>query len=183
MAMRIGIDISQVVYEGTGVGRYVGKLVRAILASDKINNYVLFGATLRRRAKIERFFESVKNPRVKLVLVPIPPTLLELLWNRLHIVPIESFIGDVDVFWSSDWTQPPLARAHGITTIHDLTVIRYPESFGKTNIVDVQKRRLLWAKKECRHFLCDSDTTKKDVTKLLGISQEKCTVVYPGYTL
>lgn len=178
MAMRIGIDISQVVYEGTGVGRYVGKLVRAILAIDKINNYVLFGATLRRRAKIERFFESVKNPRVKLVLVPIPPTLLELLWNRLHIVPIESFIGDVDVFWSSDWTQPPLKHALGVTTIHDLTVLRYPESFGETNIVDVQKRRLAWVKKECSYFLCDSMATANDAKELLGI--KNITVVYPG---
>lgn len=181
--MRIGIDISQIVYEGTGVGSYVRKIVAALLAIDKTNDYILFGSSLRQRQKLIDFYRSVRNPRVTLRIILIPPSILDVLWNTLHILPIEALIGPVDVFWSSDWTQPPLKNARGITTIHDLTVIRYPESFGKTNIVDVQKRRLLWAKKECRHFLCDSDTTKKDITELLGISQEKCTVVYPGYTL
>lgn len=96
----------------------------------------------------------------------------------LHIFPIEWFIGDVDVFWSSDWTQPPLRKAKGITTIHDLTVLRFPESFGDTNIVSVQKRRLAWAKKDCRNFFCDSMATAKDAQELLGIGNG--TVVYPG---
>ncbi len=176
--MRIGIDISQVVYEGTGVARYVREMVRAVLAIDKTNEYILFASTLRRRHSIEQFYETVKNPRVKLRILPIPTKLLELLWNQLHILPIETFIGPVDVFWSSDWTQPPLKNARGVTTVHDLTVLRYSESFGGTNIVDVQKRRLAWAKKECKYFLCDSETTARDAKELLGV--KNASVVYPG---
>lgn len=176
--MRIGIDISQVVYEGTGVGRYVKNIVRALLSIDKTNEYVLFGSSLRQRNKLEKFYESVKSTNVKLCIVSIPQTLLDVLWNRLHIIPIETFTGPLDVFWSSDWTQPPLKHALGVTTIHDLTVLRFPESFGDTNIVDVQKRRLAWAKKECRYFLCDSRSTANDAKGLLGI--ENCTTVYPG---
>ncbi len=189
--MRIGIDISQIVYEGTGVGQYVREIVRELLTIDKTNEYILFGASLRQRRKLVEFFETCQRSipgikaspipgiaRVRLVVLPIPPTLLEFLWNRLHIIPIESFIGKVDVFWSSDWTQPPLRNAHGITTIHDLSVLRYPESFGGTNIVSVQKRRLAWAKKECKHFFCDSLATARDAKELLGI--ENCTTVYPG---
>ena len=176
--MRIGIDISQVVYEGTGVGNFMREMVRALLTIDQRNEYILFGSSLRLRHKLEQFYEAVKSPNVKLCIVPIPQTLLDLLWNRLHIISIEMFIGMVDVFWSSDWTQPPLRSAHGITTIHDLTVLRYPESFEGTNIVEVQKRRLAWAKKECRHFFCDSRVTAKDAKELMGI--ESSTIVYPG---
>ena len=176
--MRIGIDISQVVYEGTGVARYVREIVRALLTIDQKNDYILFGSSLRLRHKLEQFYETVKKPNVKLRIFPIPPTLLDLLWNRLHIIPIETFTGPIDVFWSSDWTQPPLRSARGITIIHDLSVLRYPESFGGTNIVDVQKRRLAWAKKECSHFLCDSRSSAKDAKGLLGV--ENCTIVYPG---
>ncbi|MBI4066593.1 glycosyltransferase [Candidatus Gottesmanbacteria bacterium] len=178
--MKIGIDISQIVHEGTGVGEYMRSLVKALLQLDHENEYILFGASLRKLSRFTEYFEEVRvlNPRVRLVKIPIPPMILELLWNTLHTIPIEWLTGSVDVFWSSDWTQPPLRRARGITTIHDLTVLRYPESFGGTNIVEVAKRRLTWAKKECRHFLCDSQATARDAKGLLGIGN--CTTVYPG---
>lgn len=173
--MKIGIDISQIVYEGTGVATYVRAMVDALLALDRKNEYVLFGASLRRRGEFKKF---VRN-RATLVVVPIPPTVLDILWNVLHVIPVEWFIGNVDIFWSSDWTQPPLAHAQGVTTIHDLSVMRYPESFHQ-KILTVQKRRLEWAKKTCKAFFCDSEATKKDVIELLHIPQKHLHVVYPG---
>lgn len=173
--MRIGIDISQIVYEGTGVATYVRAMVDALLALDRKNEYVLFGASLRRRGEFKKF---VRN-RATLIVMPIPPTLLDILWNVFHIVPVEWFIGPVDVFWSSDWTQPPLESALGITTIHDLSVMRFPESFHQ-KILTVQKRRLAWAKKTCNAFFCDSEATKKDAIELLHIPQKRLHVIYPG---
>ena len=177
--MKIGIDISQIVHEGTGVAKYVRQMVRALVQSDSKNDYILFAASLRRREVFQRFAASLPR-RVALITVPIPPTVLDIFWNRLHIVPVEWFTGRLDVFWSSDWTQPPLMKAAGITTIHDLTVIRYPETFAK-KIVDVHRRRLQWVARECKKILCDSEATKNDVITLLGIPQEKLHVVYPGF--
>ena len=195
--MKIGIDISQIVHEGTGVGNYVRRMVMELLKHDTKNEYVLFGASLRRRQVFYQFFQSLhKIPgiekinsgnlgfkRVRLVVVPIPPVLLDLLWNKLHVAPIEWFTGPLDVFWSSDWTQPPLRYANGVTTIHDLSVYRSSESFVDTNIVEVQKRRLTWAKKECDYFLCDSEATKQDILHILHIPSSKIYVVYPGFSL
>lgn len=180
--MRIGVDISQIVHEGTGVGRYVRRLVESLLRLDSQNEYVLFGASLRQRHRFYEFFETIRKGRsnVQLTALPIPPTILELLWNKLQIIPIEWFIGKVDIFWSSDWTQPPLAKAFGITTIHDLSILKYPESFNH-QIVAVQKRRLSLAKKTCQMFLCDSQATRQDVIKLLGIEETRLKVIYPGF--
>ncbi len=183
--MRIGIDISQIVYEGTGVGNYVRRMVSELIARDTTNEYILFGASLRRRSKFYQYYNNTyyHSKRVKLVVVPIPPILLDILWNRLHIFPVEWFVGPVDVFWSSDWTQPPLIRAKGVTTIHDLTILRRPESFGEglRNIVETQKRRLKRAVNVCSAFFCDSEATKKDAIELLGIPQNKLFVIYPGF--
>jgi hypothetical protein len=179
--MRIGIDISQIVHEGTGVATYVTHIVRALVDSDSKNEYVLFGASLRKRAVFSQFVNTLKRP-VRLVVVPIPPTVLDILWNVLHMVPVEWFVGRVDVFWSSDWTQPPLRHARGITTIHDLTILRFPESFAK-KIVTVQKRKLDRSLKICDLFLCDSKATQKDVIELLHVKAQKTQVVYPGFTL
>jgi glycosyltransferase involved in cell wall biosynthesis len=177
--MRIGIDISQIVYEGTGVGAYVRRMVKTLLTIDQKNDYVLFGASFRRRETFEKFYSSLPHERVRLVTVPIPPTLLDFLWNRLHIIPVEKFTGPLDVFWSSDWTQPPLTHAKGVTTVHDLIALKFPAETD-AGIVAVHKRRLAWVKKECRAIFCDSQSTKKDVMELLHIPEQKLHVVYPG---
>ena len=180
--MRIGIDISQIVYEGTGVGTYVRKLVTELIRRDTKNSYILFGATLRQRAKLLSFYNSLPcdRKRVRLCIIPIPPTVLDILWNTFHIIPIEWFTGTIDVFWSSDWTQPPLLHARGVTTVHDLSILRYPESFNK-KILSVQTRRLHRIKQECDAFLCDSIATQQDIVKLLDIDKQKTHVVYPGF--
>lgn len=180
--MRIGIDISQVVYEKTGVGTYVRKMVQALVQLQPEHTYVLFGSSLRQRNKLEAFTREMKKhgKKIKSVIFPLPPTLLHILWNVLHIIPIDRLIGPIDVFWSSDWTQPPVKKCIGMTTIHDVSFLRYPESFAG-QIRDVQKRRLYWAKRECDLFLCDSEATKQDVIKFLHIPEGKLKVVYPGY--
>lgn len=182
--MRIGIDISQIVYEGTGVGTYVRRMVESLLMLDHENDYVLFGASFRRKYVFEAFYRDMKkhSARVTLVNVAIPPVLLDLLWNRLHMMPIEKLTGPLDVFWSSDWTQPPLIHAKGVTTIHDLTTMRFPNEMDAT-IVSTHRRRLARVKEECQAILCDSESTKKDVVSLLRLPEHRLHVVYPGWSL
>jgi len=179
--MRIGIDIGQIVYEGTGVATYVRRMVRALLELDKKNEYVLFGSSLRKPHVFYEYFEKVKTVKkgVRLVVIPVPPTVLDFLWNTLHIIPVEWFTGSLDVFWSSDWTQPPLVHAKGVTTIHDLIALKYPKQTDK-QIVKTHKRRLSWVVKECEVMLCDSAATKRDVEDLLNIPSSSLHVVYPG---
>lgn len=182
--MKIGIDISQLVYEGTGVSTYVREMVQALLARDTQNSYLLFGSSFRRRNILHAFCQSLKQKGYifSYRIFPLPPILLDVLWNWLHVFPVEWFIGKIDAFWSSDWTQPPLGRVKGFTTIHDVSFLRYPESFPES-MRAVQKRRLMYAKKECSFFLCDSEATKRDVREFLHIPDNKLLVVYPGFHL
>jgi len=46
--MKIGIDISQIAYEGTGVANFLSNLVSNLLKFDKKNEYILFYSSLRR---------------------------------------------------------------------------------------------------------------------------------------
>jgi len=179
--MKIGIDISQVVYEGTGVGRYVRELIPSLIQLAPNDEFILFGSSLRQKLKLREFMDQIrkKYSNVRTVLISLPPSVLDVLWNKLHILPITWIIGSIDVFWSSDWTQPPLGKAKGITTIHDLSFLRYPESFH-SKIVEVHKRRLNQVKKECVRYLCDSEATKADVIRYCHFPANKCVVVYPG---
>ena len=164
--MKIGIDISQIVY-GTGVSVYTQNLIENLLKQDKKNDYLLFGGSLRQKDKLQKFGAKVFS---------FPPTLADFVWNRLHVFPIENFLGPIDVFHSSDWTQPP-TKAKKITTIHDLAVLRYPETFPP-KIVSVHQRRLKWVKKEIDMIIAVSQATKKDIVELLAIPEEKIKVIY-----
>ncbi len=191
--MKIGIDISQIAFSNTGVANYLENLLANLLKKDQKNEYILFGSSLRQRAKYQLLnneYKGIKNVRFKIF--PFPPTFLDFLWNKLHIIPIEWFIGEVDIFVSSDWIQPPTKKAKKLTILYDLIIYKYPlethNKFGfdpsglviSPNIVASQKRRLRWVKKECDQIICISEATKKDAMELLKIEEKRLRVIYPG---
>jgi hypothetical protein len=176
--MRIGIDVSQLAYEKTGVATYVMKLVSSLVKLDQENDYVLFYSSLRSNFQFPVLnFQSNSNVTIKQF--KFPPTLLDILWNKFHVMPIESLIGDVDVFITSDWTEPPARKAKKVTILYDLIVYKHPEETDQ-KIIATQKRKLAWVKKESSTILCISEATKKDAMEILGIEEERLRVVYPG---
>lgn len=176
--MRIGIDISQLAYPNTGVANYLIGLISSLIKNDSDNEYVLFFSSMRRNLKFE-ILNFKSNQNVKLKKFKLPPIFLDFLWNRLHIMPIENFIGDVDLFITSDWTEPPTRKAKKATIIYDLIVYKHPEE-TEQKIISTQKRKLKWVKKESDIVFCISESTKKDVIQTLGIKEYKLRVIYPG---
>src|SRR5689334_23251652 len=108
--MRIGIDVSQLAYSGTGVANYLSGLVLE-LTKNKSHEYVLFFSSFRRDLPQNFISEVGVLENVKIVKTKLPPTILDLIWNRLHILPIETFVGKIDIFISSDWSEPPSRAA------------------------------------------------------------------------
>lgn len=165
--MKIGFDISQIAHIG-GVHTYTQNLT-AHLAQVRDIKMVYFYSSLRK--PYQGHLPHVKS-------YPIPPTLIEILFNRLRILPIERFIGDVDVFHSSDWVQPP-SKAKKVTTYHDVIPLKYPE-WSHPKIVDVHKRRLKLVEKEVDCVIAVSEATKRDLTQISNIPEDKITVIYEG---
>lgn len=165
--MRVCIDISQIAHKG-GVGVYTNQLAQSLVKQKDID-FIFFYSSLRKGYKgslpnVKKFF--------------IPPTLLEIFFNRLRFPKIESFIGKVDVFHSSDWTQPP-ADAKKVTTYHDVIPLKFPQ-WSHPKIVDVQKKRLKIVEKEIDMVIVVSESTKKDLLEVSKIPEEKVTVIYEG---
>ena len=174
--MRIGIDISQIAYGNTGVANYLSNLVREMIKSDK-HEFILFFSSLRRNVPNE-FDNEVKRDNVRIKKFKLPPTALDLLWNKLHIVPIETLIGEVDLFITSDWSEPP-SKAKKATIVYDLIVYKHPDETDQ-KIVSVQKRKLSWVKKESDIVFCISESSKRDAVEILGLDPKKVEVIYPG---
>lgn len=179
--MTIAIDISQIVY-GTGVSVYTKNLVENLLNVDPKNRYLLFGGSLRQKQLLINFARRLQKKypnRVKAKIVPYPPTLLDWFWNRVHLLPVETIAGKVDIFFASDWTQPPAEKAKLVTAVHDLVPWRYPQTLPE-KIINAHKNRIKWVKKEADLVFASSQSTRRDLEKTIGLNKEKIKVVYPG---
>ena len=165
--LKIGIDVTASIYSGTGVASYYQSLVPELIKQGGDCDFVLLGYAMRRFSDLglanKKFF--------------LPPRIMEILWNKLHILPVETFTGDLDVFHAWDYLQPPVRKAKVVTTIHDLTTIKFP-LYHHESTVEAQAHRLRWVRREADIILADSFATKQDIIELLGIPEEKIKVVY-----
>jgi len=190
--MKIAIDISQLAYPNTGVSNYLESLV-CEMVKDESKEFVLFFSSLR--INVPRSMQELaKRRNVTIKAYKFPPLALHAMWNTIHKLPIEKFVGNVDLFLSSDWTEPPAKKAMKATILYDLIVYKYPEethsqtefSLNKlrlsSNIVKIQKKKLSWVKKESDVIFCISEATKRDAVEILGLDKNKLRVIYPGAT-
>lgn len=163
--MKVGFDLSQTAHNG-GVATYTKNLAAEL---NKIGDLkmVYFYSSLRKPYSGD--LKDVKK-------IKIPPTILELITNKLRIIPIENFIGPVDIFHSSDWMQPP-TKAKKVTTYHDVVPLKYPH-WSNSKVVEVHKRRLKIVEKEIDMVIAVSEATKRDLLEVTRIPEEKIIVIY-----
>lgn len=167
--IKVGFDISQLAFKG-GVAAYGANLASELSKLSELD-MVYFYSSLRIIYKGN--LKNVKSFR-------LPPTLFEMLFNRWRNVSIEKFLGAIDVFHSSDWTQPK-AKAKKVTTYHDVVPIKYP-TWSHPKVVSVHKRRLKLVEKEIDMVIAVSESTKRDLMEVSSIDESKIKVIYEGPT-
>lgn len=168
------------VYAGSGVANYIYNFAKTLLEIDKTNEYRLFYSSLR-RPKNFYYLDELKKLGGKVYAYRFPPTLLQIWWRIFSIIPVEWFIGKVDVFFSSDFLRPPLLKGtKEITTIHDLTWKIFPE-YHEERIIKAHEKKLEKTIKYDDTIIVDSQSTKNDLLKFYPmVKQSKIHVIYPG---
>jgi len=178
--MIIGVDVTMLVYAGSGVANYTFNLVKTLLEIDKKNEYRLFYSSFR-RPKNFYYLDQLKKLGGKIYDFPFPPSLLKIIWGKFNIIPIELFTGKVDVFFFSDFLRPPLLKGtKGLTTIHDLTWKLFPEYHTK-DVIEAHQKKLEKTIEFGDTIIVDSENTKNDLLKLYPQTKpNKINVIYPG---
>lgn len=177
--MHIGLDISQMVYEGTGVARFTRGLVEALLKATSSHRFTFFYYSLR-RSMPKDILDSITSAGHSTVHIPLPPRIMTTLWNDIHAIPVTSFIKDLDWFITSDWTEPP-AACKKATIVHDLAFKRFPETIDP-HILHVMKKKLDLVSKESSLIFADSEATRKDIIEMYTIPDQQVILNYPGVT-
>ena len=166
-AVKVGFDISQIIHPG-GVSNYTKNLGLELQKLPDINMVFFFSAF---RKSYRGDLKNVKKFR-------LPPTLFEVMFNRIRTVGIEKFIGPVDVYHSSDWVQPPV-KAKTVTTYHDLVPLLHPK-WSHPKIVSVNKVRLKLVEQEVDKIIAVSESTKNDLLKVSNLKPSQIEVIYEG---
>jgi glycosyltransferase involved in cell wall biosynthesis len=123
--VRVALDATPLLGARTGVGRYVERLVSALLDESDGPELALIPVTLRGAGNLASVAPT--DPRLKVGRRRAPARLLREMWTRTSFPPAEILSGRVDVWHGTNFVLPPTRRARGVVTIHDLTYLRHPE--------------------------------------------------------
>ncbi len=83
-----------------------------------------------------------------------------------------------ETYYSPRGVAPRGAKV--VLTVHDMIHELFPSEFSSADHTSEHKRA---AVRRADHIICDSNNTRKDLIGLLGIPEEKISVVYLGFSL
>ena len=173
--MRIAIDYSAAVNQQAGVGRLVRNQVLALADVDRANDYTLMYARPN-NAAVPQFPRARNFARKE---VRLRERWLAVLWHRAKVpLPADWLSGPIDLYHSPDFVLPPLRRARGILTVHDLAFLMRPECADahlRAYLEEVVPRSV----RRADYIIADSENTRNDLVVLLNVPPSAISVV-PG---
>jgi glycosyltransferase involved in cell wall biosynthesis len=120
--LSVGFDATPLLGRPTGVGVFCAGALRGLSHRDDLD-VSAFAVSWRRRKGIgERVPSGVATAQR-----PMPARPLHAAWAHGSVPPVEWFVGRRDVVHGSNFVVPPTRTAARVVTVHDLTVIRFPE--------------------------------------------------------
>ena len=178
--MKIAIDYTPAVRQIAGVGRYTRSLVQALIHTAPDDSYTLLYAGAAPAIPLSAGVDEESRRdggAVTLRRLPVPERLLTVLWHRWR-VPLWADLCSPGsaVFYSPNFVLPPLLRANGVVTVHDLSFLRYPETHDP-GLVAFLTAAVPRAVRAAALVLADSEHTRQDTIALLGVPAEKTAVL------
>jgi glycosyltransferase involved in cell wall biosynthesis len=173
--MKIGYDAKRLFFNFTGLGNYSRMIVLSLLKNFPEDKYYLFTPRLKNK---NLFSEFIKKCRI------VEPdtfmgNLFPQIWRRTGIVK-DIINNELDVYHGLSHEIPAGLKKEKIktvVTIHDLIFLRFPEFYKPWDVWNYKRRYL----KSCLladKIIAISENTRRDIVELLGVNEEKISVVY-----
>ena len=174
--MNIGIDITSLIYQ-RGVSRYTSNLVRAF-AQYTQENLFLFGYSFSKKSFLEKQAATLCNysrNKAKQHVQRLPISVQSKLW-QFGLNKVTNTFPQLEVFHSWDWLQPPDENIPIVSTIHDLAILKFPET-AHPQVLKAHRKSWAILKKRKAHIIAVSHATKKDIVDRLDIPNWRVHVV------
>lgn len=176
--MKIGFDITALSMPRTGIGQYQYNLLQTLFNIDQKNNYHLYAFNLRDNAKYQDLKFDTPHNNVSMKAHNIPQRMITAWWLAVRYPYLENITDECDVYQISEICQQP-TKKKTVAFIHDLTTLHFPNYHLAKNKI-LYHFRFKNIKKYADAVLTNSEHTKKDIIKHLGIPGNKIHVTYFG---
>jgi len=163
--MRIGIDARLVYYSQAGIGQYILRLTEALAAIDQEDEFIL-----------------LQNRKDRTIIVDQANFRRRSLWTPSHhrleqwSLPLEIFPLGLDVLHSPDFIPPFRRNCRSVITIHDLAFLLYPHFLTRESAR--YYGQIDQAVRHTDHIIAVSESTKRDIVRLLGVAEDMITVIH-----
>ena len=124
--MHIGVEATSLIGNRSGIGYTTASIVEALVTLDEGVEITLLPVSLRHAGWVKHALDP--HPRINVAKTRLPARAAQQIWSRLEWPPAELFCGPLDVFWGPNFVLPPLVKAAGVVTVHDLAFIKVPET-------------------------------------------------------
>jgi glycosyltransferase involved in cell wall biosynthesis len=156
-------------YRGAGINWYIRNLLTHLPRVDRDNHYTAFIGDGR--------FTSL-GLALKLSRLPTSRPVVRIFWEQA-VQPFALRKERVDLLHALAFVTPLFSPCPSVVTIYDLSFLLYPENFERS------KRSYLglftrFSVRRARRIIAISESTKRDVVRLLGVPPEKVETVYCG---
>jgi glycosyltransferase involved in cell wall biosynthesis len=163
--MRIGIDARMVYYTQAGISQYTQRLIRALAEIDRENDYSVIQNW---RDKVPL---SLNHNFRRISFIAPAHHWLEQWLLRFELPPL-----GLDVLHSPDFIPPFRCNCKSVITIHDLAFLLYPQLLTEDGAH--YYGQIDQAVHHTDHIIAVSQNTKEDIIRLLGVPENKITVIY-----
>lgn len=169
--MRIGVDARPLISDSpSGIGVYLLEVLKNLVGNG--NTYVLYSnePIRNQNPSLKRFEKRVVKGNIGTFVICF----------KLSKVLRED---KIDEFWGTEHMLPLFTKGiRRVLTIHDLALLINPR-WGSLKNAFVQNFFCRLSCKCADHIIADSYATKKDICRLLNISDQKISVIYIGGAL
>jgi glycosyltransferase involved in cell wall biosynthesis len=177
--MRIGIDARELFGRPTGVGRYLGELLKRWTPDRTPGDarFILYApdAAATGGSALPGGLEAGRGEIRHLRGTP------GTWWEQTHLRSALAHDA-LDVFFAPGYTAPLLTRVPRVVTVHDVSFVAHPEWFTRR---EGSRRRWMTAlsARGARTILTVSEFSREEIVRLLGVGRERIRVIRQGATL
>lgn len=172
--MKVALELQPCCGQRSGIGYYTLELARCLAQQSE---WELAG-------NVFNFLCKNNNQVLSQLPIPIhtnplmPYGVYRRIWNSVPI-PYGTLFPKADIHHFFNYIVPPHVTGKVVTTVHDLTYLRYPETMDSKNL-RFFRGNMERSLQRADALVAVSEFTKGEMVSQLGIAPEKITVVSPA---
>lgn len=163
--MRIGVDARLMQHQPAGITRYTRHLLQELAKLNQHDEFITFQHRRHRTPLIEQ-----ANFRRATLYAPVHTRIEQ--W----LTPLELIRFSLDLFHSTDFIPPLYTTVPTVITVHDLAFLHWPHFLTKDSAA--YYGQIDRAVRHAKHIIVPSESTKQDLTAMLGVPPIKISVIY-----